>query len=471
MHDLAKKMSEEMLRKKEVLVVTHIDADGISAGSIACASLREAGIDHDIMFVKSLDEDAVTAVLDRSPEFVWFTDIGAGSYELVSEMSGVITDHHVPSESYERSVHGRLTPRIESEGIGMLNPHWYGMDGSLDISGAGVTYLLAREMDRRNVRLSCLAIVGAVGDMQDRNHGRLIGSNRTILRDAELCELVRADTDIRYFGRETRPLPRLLAYGTDPLLPGLNGNHGACVRFLEELDIAVKDNDRWRCWSDLSLAEARRVLSGIVVMLLESGLSRDSIERIVGECYTLTRERERSPLRDAKEFATLLNSCGRYEKARVGMEICLGDREDSLDEAMDLLRAHREYLVESLEIAAEMGIIELDHLQYFHGGARIKDTVIGIAAGILLSSPEVDKSRPLFAFASSEDGVKVSARATKVQVSRGIDLSVVMRGAAEPVGGKGGGHNIAAGASIPFSREEEFLELAQKIICEQTRSE
>ena len=471
MHYLARKLSEEMLKRSEVLVVTHIDADGIAAGSIACGSLTQAGIDHDILFVKSLDDDAAGRILERSPEFVWFTDIGAGSYDLISEIPGIITDHHVPSESFAGGDGGRLLPPIRGEGPNMLNPHMYGLDGSLDLSGAGVTYILAKEMNSENVRLSGLAIVGAVGDMQDQNHGRLIGSNRKILSDAEEHGSVRIDTDIRYFGRETRPVPRLLKYSTDPLLPGLNGNHSACVTFLEEIGIPIKAGDDWRCWSDLSSSEKQRLVSALVTLLLESGLGREHIERIVGECYTLVQEKKKSVLRDAKEFATLLNSCGRYDKAEIGMEICLGNREESLDEALNLLRTHRGYLVESLRVAADMGIIELDHLQYFHGGTRIKDTVIGITAGILMSSPGIDKSRPLFAFAHSDEGVKVSARATKTLVSRGLDLSAVMREAAETMGGAGGGHNVAAGATIPYNREEEFLELAQNIIMNQMRPE
>ncbi|MCJ2562699.1 MAG: DHH family phosphoesterase, partial [Candidatus Thermoplasmatota archaeon] len=327
MHHLARKLSEEMLKRNEVLVVTHIDADGIAAGSIACGSLTQAGIDHDILFVKSLDDDAAGRILERSPEFVWFTDIGAGSYDLISEVPGIITDHHVPSESFAGGDSGRLLPPIRGEGPNMLNPHMYGLDGSLDLSGAGVTYILAKEMNRENVRLSGLAIVGAVGDMQDQNHRRLIGSNRKILSDAEEHGSVRIDTDIRYFGRETRPVPRLLKYSTDPLLPGLNGNHSACVTFLEEIGIPVKAGDDWRCWSDLSSSEKQRLVSALVTLLLESGLGREHIERIVGECYTLVQEKEKSVLRDAKEFATLLNSCGRYDKAEIGMEICLGNRE------------------------------------------------------------------------------------------------------------------------------------------------
>lgn len=467
MHYLGRKLSEVVLRRKEVLVITHIDADGISAGSIACGCLLRAGIDHDIIFVKSLDEDSIRKIRERNPEFVWFTDIGAGSYDLILDIPGIITDHHVPSESFAGNRKGRLLSRVEVAGPSMLNPHMYGLDGSLDISGAGATYIVAREMSRENSHLSGLAVVGAVGDMQDRNFRRLVGSNRRILRDAVSGGWMRKDIDITYFGRETRPLPKLLTYSNDPLIPGLSGDYDSCVKFLDEVGVALKAGEGWRCWSDLKSSEKRNIVSSLATMLLKAGFSHTHIERIVGECYTLIRERKRSPLRDAKEFATLLNSCGRYDRTDIGLRICLGDRGKSLEEALDLLRVHRGYLVESLDIAEDMGIIELGYLQYFHGGRRIKDTVIGITAGMLMSSPEIDKSLPLFAFARSEEGVKVSARGTKELVSMGLDLSVVMKEAAQSIGGAGGGHNIAAGATIPFNSEEEFLDLAEKIIRDQ----
>ncbi|MFQ5884313.1 MAG: DHHA1 domain-containing protein [Thermoplasmata archaeon] len=467
MHNLGKKLSEDVLCRKEVLVVTHIDADGITAGSIACSSLGRAGIDYDIVFVKSLDEDVARKIRDRNPEFVWFADIGAGSFDLISDLSGIITDHHVPSESFKGSGRGRLASPVGASGPCMLNPHLYGLDGSLDISGAGVAYVVAKGMDQENSHLSSLAIVGAVGDMQDQTHRRLVGSNREILRDAVFGGWMTNDIDIRYFGRETRPLAKLLTYSSDPLVPGLSGDYYSCVNFLEEVGVALKTDDELRCWSDLVHSEKRRIICELVALLLETGFGYAHAERIVGECYTLVQEKEKSVLRDAKEFATLLNSCGRYDKAEIGKDICMGDRERSLEKALNLLQTHREYLVESLQIAEEMGIIELDHLQYFHGGNRIQDTVIGITAGMLLSSPGTSKSRPLFAFARSEDGVKVSARGTKELVSKGLDLSVVMSAAAQTLGGAGGGHNIAAGATIPYDSEEEFLELAEKIIRDQ----
>ena len=48
----AKELIEEIKKFEKVLVVTHIDADGISAGAIACETLKRAGIEGNIEFVK-----------------------------------------------------------------------------------------------------------------------------------------------------------------------------------------------------------------------------------------------------------------------------------------------------------------------------------------------------------------------------------------------------------------------------------
>jgi RecJ-like exonuclease len=42
-----------------------------------------------------------------------------------------------------------------------------------------------------------------------------------------------------------------------------------------------------------------------------------------------------------------------------------------------------------------------------------------------------------------------------------------MREASREVGGNGGGHDVAAGATIPAGREHEFVEHADRIVGEQ----
>jgi single-stranded-DNA-specific exonuclease len=52
-------------------------------------------------------------------------------------------------------------------------------------------------------------------------------------------------------------------------------------------------------------------------------------------------------------------------------------------------------------------------------------------------------------------------------VSEGLDLSVVMKEASQKAGGDGGGHDVAAGATIPAGTEETFIEHADRIVGEQ----
>jgi len=132
------------------------------------------------------------------------------------------------------------------------------------------------------------------------------------------------------------------------------------------------------------------------------------------------------------------------------------------------LRGHRANLVEGLQFAKEEEIQRRTFLQFFHAKDGIRDTIIGIVTNMLLSSEDVDNSLPLMGFAYTENGdVKVSARATQVLIDKGLNLSSALKQAAKELGGAGGGHDIAAGATIPKGKEEEFIKLVEKEIKSQ----
>lgn len=475
MSELLKKAKEiaEILKKADkVQIVTHIDADGISAGSIAAKTLKRKGIDFDIRFLKKLDEMEINRLKDENHEIVWFTDFGSGATPMLSGLDCVICDHHVPATT-EISKKDRMnilswSNVVEEVNILQLNPHFLGLDGSYDISGAGTTYLVSKMMDKKNMDLSALAVVGAVGDLQDSKHLRLVGTNQEILKDAKKAKVILSKKDVRYFGRETRPVFKLLQYGNDPLIPNLTGKEDACINFLLELGIPLKDGEVWRRWIDLSKVEKQLILSEIVKLLISKGFGHEITKRLIGEVYILNKEEEGTELRDAKEFATLLNSCGRYDKAKIGYEVCLGDRGDALDRALLLLQGHRRTLVDMLHLIKEKGITEMGHIQFFNGDDKVPENITGTLAGMLLGGEEVRLDLPMFGLAVTTEGeIKVSARGTRSLVNNGLDLSVVMQKSSEKVGGVGGGHNIAAGATIPKGCENDFLTFADKMVKKQ----
>jgi RecJ-like exonuclease len=457
------------------VVATHIDADGISAGAIATAALGRANVDAKTRFFKKLDEAAIGILADEHADLIWFTDLGSGSITKLEGMRAVVTDHHMPETGYASGSRKGQALLTDFSTVLHVNPQLHGISGASDLSGAGSTFLVALAMNEKNMDLSHLAILGAVGDLQDQKTRRLEGLNRLILAEAEKVGTIQAIEDIRYFGRETRPVHKLLEFSSDPFLPRISGNEEGALSFLLELGIELKEGESWRSWAGLADTEKNTIVTAIRDYLEGMRRRPETIARLTGEIYVLSKEARGTPVRDAKEFATLLNACGRHGKADVGLRICAGDRGDSLSEGMVLLREHRSALSKALTWAKGSGVIRLKNIQFFDAGDEIEETIVGTVAGMLLGSEGADRSVPMVAFAESAEysetpKVKASSRGTQDLVSKGLDLSVAIRAAAEKVGGIGGGHNIAAGATIPLDRRDEFLTILDGIVGSQLTS-
>jgi RecJ-like exonuclease len=284
-----------------------------------------------------------------------------------------------------------------------------------------------------------------------------------ILADAKKAGLVETMDDISFFGRETRPAYKMLQYQSDPKLPGLANDEEACLQFMIDAKVRLREGERWRAWVDLNRGERMRIIQRLEELLAKHGQPT----KLTSEVYILTREEPGTTLHDAKEFATLMNSCGRYERGDVALAVAKGDRGEALREAMGLQQGHRRNLVDCLQVVRDVGITPMDGLQYFDAGDRIMDSVVGTVAGMALNSDCARRDIPIFGLTKAEDGIKVSARGTRDLVARGLNLSAIMKEAAERVGGFGGGHNIAAGATIPEGRETEFLSIASKMVVKQ----
>ncbi|HEX9262406.1 MAG TPA: DHH family phosphoesterase, partial [Candidatus Bathyarchaeia archaeon] len=85
--------------------------------------------------------------------------------------------------------------------------------------------------------------------------------------------------------------------------------------------------------------------------------------------------------------------------------------------------------------------------------------------------PVSEKPIMAFAFVEKEGVAKFSARTTEAVVQKGVNLGEVMRLASEKVGGKGGGHNIAAGAQAPQDQVDNFIRIADDLVGKQLRGE
>jgi len=353
-----------------------------------------------------------------------------------------------------------------------VNPHLHGIDGSRDLSSAGITYFVAKALDPRNTDLSGTAIVGALGDMQDKYEQRKLGGpNALIVEDAQKVGCLRTETDLMFFGRETRPIHRALACTTTPFIAGLSGEEDKSLAFLANLGIAPKKGEKWRALRDLSEDEKKKLFNALADYMVSRGLPGDAALSLRGSVYTLVHEEPWTPLRDAREFSVLLNATGRMDRPSLGIAICMGDRGAALEEANAVLEDYRRTITKYLNWLMEPNmdrIEELGSIYVVRGEGVIDDKIIGTISSILstnLAKPE----KPIIAYATvpKENLAKISARAIDTIVAKGLNLGEILRVAAEKSAGKGGGHNIAAGAQVPINELDSFIKSVNALVKDQ----
>jgi RecJ-like exonuclease len=437
----------------EVTIVSHIDADGIAAEAILGQALDRAGVRNRSVFVRQLEPVAMRHV-PKDASLKVFTDLGAGQQNLLvehdlSSEEVLILDHHVsqPAGRDYRQVNGL--------------PY-----GHTRLSAAGVSYLVARDLDPSCVDLSPLAVVGNVGDMMARTDLQMVGPAREILEEGNRAGYIDLARDLNCYGISTRPAHVCLAFGDDPFIPGISGNPTLALSFLQHLGVPLQSpGGGWMVWEEIPFDGKRRIVSALAQQLVLHG--RDT-SRLIGEVYLFPHEAARSPLRNASEYATVLNACGRWAKPLVGSRICRGDRGTAYREAEHMLTHHRGMIRELLQFILDRGVTELSHLQYIHVGDRFPDTIIGIGAGMALS--KLNPKKPILILGQMADDPlisKASLRTTDEMVRRGVDLQQVVVTASAKNGGSGGGHRIAAGAYIPKEAEERFVHCANRLLARQ----
>lgn len=447
-------------KKDTIRIISHLDCDGICAASILIKALSNDDRKYSISIVHQLNDEVLDELASEEYTTYMFTDLGSGKLNSISRLlSGrkvFILDHHEIEES------------SDDKGIVHVNPHKFGIDGSHDISGSGVVYLFAKALSEKNKEMAHIAIIGAIGDIQEDNG--FSGINKSILQDAIDCNKISVNHGLRFFGSQTRPLHKLLEYSTDPYIPGVSGSESAAIQFLSSLGINPKTSNGWVKMVNLSDDELKKLAAGIIIKRAEESNPED----IFGDIYLLNDEEQESPLKDAREFSTLLNSCGRMNKASIGIGTCLG-RPDAKRKAIKHLSEYKKEIVGSLRWFDENKdnpdkVVAGDGYIIINAGEEIRHTIIGTLASILSKSPAIADGTFILSLAQSveDDNTKVSLRIAKQPgaESLDVDLRLMINRAIEFLGtGESGGHANAAGAMIPSAMEPKFLEIMEKILA------
>ena len=421
----------------QLRVVSHYDADGLSAAAIMTVALTRAHKRFHLTIRKGLEPGDIDTIAKEGNEAILFLDMGSGQVEALEQLEAkaAALDHHKPIRKSKKVV--------------QVNPHFHAIDGMTEASAATISFLLAIMMDPCNWDLSPIALAGIIGDRQ--HMGGMKGINQQILDSAVEKDFVVVQKGLNLKGLT---IVEAIADSVDPYFVGLSGRKDNVLAFLDSMRLPPDTP-----MGTLDEVYRRKLTSMLSLRLMGQGCRPETVEELVTDLHWIP-----SMNLSAADLADLLNACGRMDHEGLGISVCMGDPE-AIKLAGELRREYNKKIMEKLVKIEAEGASQMDHMQFFQASEpSLSGAECGLAMQYIL-----DQSKPTLALSVVDNKLKVSSRGTKHLVSKGLDLSAALKKAAEKFGGVGGGHAVAAGATVPEGRDLEFLKAVDEVVALQLR--
>jgi len=440
--ELCKKAAEiiqSLPKTSKIRVISHYDADGITAASILCKALHRAGYKFHASLMRNPFDKGLARVSKEDNDLIIFLDMGLGQIDTIEKMNCkcIIVDHH------------QFLKEKTSENVLQIAAHLCGINGNYEACGSTLTLSLAKALYPKNKDLVGLALVGANGDKQ--YIGGFKGYNKDVIDEALKDGLIKENVGIKIYGEN---LSNALYYSIDPYFSGISGNKKAISDLLGKLELN-KDTE----FEDLNNEEIKKLQSSLMLVLIEKKLEQNILDTVIRKRYysaSIGYEFER--------YADLIDSCGKGGNRGLGFSVAMGDKE-SIKKAFEHEKEYKQKILDELLRLEEEGFQEKKSIRYFYSNESSLGGVIGgIAMNYIL-----DCEKALLSVVKKDDELHVSCRGTQYLVKKGLDLGSAMKVARDKFNGHGGGHAIAAGATISSDKEKEFLDLVDSIISKQLK--
>jgi single-stranded DNA-specific DHH superfamily exonuclease len=124
---LGEQAASAILEYDAVRLISHNDADGLSAAGIMCNALHRRQILFHATIVSQFDQSIIEMIEKTPQEAVILCDMGSGQAELSLKVkNAIIIDHHKPTGTLEHT---------------HFNPHLVGINGSTEFSASCGAYM------------------------------------------------------------------------------------------------------------------------------------------------------------------------------------------------------------------------------------------------------------------------------------------------------------------------------------------
>ena len=433
--DVLHSAAEKIRGENEFRIIAHYDGDGTSAGIILAKALLRLSKRFHLGYIRNLGEASFRDRIQEEKDLLTIiVDAGSDQLRFVPDVQNIIVlDHHF----YQKSASKALN----------INARDYDIDGTREACGSTMAYLMALTLDDNNSDLFPFFLSGVIADKQDI--GGLRGLNRK-LEEAYGSKYQK----VHSLNLEGENLLDALSYSTDPFFNNISGNGENSKKLLREAGIEISKPPL-----DLTEDEKRVLARKLSFSMVSHGVGSEALKYLESDVYRFPAYGFSS-----KEISSIIDGNAKIDKNSVAVQFFLGDRKIK-KECMDNWKIFKSKLID-YSYRSLKEIFQETNLRYFYAP---ESEMAGAISGLLMLYL-LPQDKPVIGFSVSDGTARVSGRGTRKQVEKGLNLSVVLRNAAQSVGGDGGGHDIAAGANIPSDRVKQFLEVANSIVREQLPS-
>ena len=424
--------TERLRAEKYVRVLAHYDGDGVSSSIIFLRMLERLDIKYHLSYIKNLDNEGFRVLYEEEANVLNII-VDAGSSQIpaiAGHTNFIVLDHHFYNKT-------------ETSGIN-INARDYGINGTREACGATMAYMFALVMDEKNRDLFPFFMSGVMADKQDI--GGLSGINRKLFDEYNTYQ---THHTLNMEGN----LLDAITYSIDPFFTGLTGHPDAVKEFLGKIKI-----DPERNVIDLTTDENKILANTLALKMLENGVGSDAIKYLEGDVLYFDDIGFSS-----KELNSIIDGNARIGMQSLPVQYFLGDNSVSA-EMIGNAKIFKTKLIDYI-YRAKSDLKEEKYLRYFY--APESEMAGPISGAIALYAVKPDK--PVIGFNVGTDDIKISSRGSRQAVSKGLNLSEVMKAACAAAGGSGGGHDIAAGGVIPRGKEKQFLDTAGEVIKSQIK--
>jgi RecJ-like exonuclease len=417
---------------RNVLIVSHFDADGLASAIILASALRKAKIQYNIKIVDQLDDDNFKQFINEPYDTIIFSDFGSlvsRNHNDIIEKNIIIIDHH------------ELPQKEQNPFVIEVNPHKHNIDGGVEISASGIAYFIATYLNPQNVSLAPLALAGAYGDQQDiSKYGDFVGLNKRIADEAIHFGILSPITDFQPAAPSTKVSNAIKDFVDNP------------EDFLEDIKIINKP------MKDLTQEEKTKLALNIMKYTLKNNVL--DFEKLFKTDYIInpTALNSLTQFKTVRELTTFLNASGKTYTEFIAINSILNNTLDrnTIDKT---IFEYTKTLSMTLQKIQKQKPIKMKWISAYE--IDTTERIIGTAITIALKKLIIDPTTIAIGIVESKykpDYVKISARMIDEFVEKGINIGKILQTITTQVGGTGGGHDVAGGGLIPKEKTHEFIE-------------